>query len=673
MQPQPDIREGTFHARAIYAIAVAFSVFQIYMAAYSPISSLVIRSLHVGFLLLMTFVLAAQMRRKGNPLSLVDWLLGGAAFVLSFYHWIYEGDIIFRAGDPAPQDIIVGSIVVAMVFEAARRTMGWALPSICGLFLAYAMFGEYLPAPLHHRGYGFDQIVDHMYLGTEGIYGIPVYVSSTYLFLFILFGSFLEQAGMVRLFTDFAMGTVGHTRGGPAKVSTVSSALMGTINGSGVANVVTTGQFTIPLMKRFGYRPEFAGAVEATASMGGQIMPPVMGAVAFIMAETLNIAYVEVVRAATIPAMLYFATILWMVHLEAGRTGLHGLPKEECPDPWAALRKNAYLLLPLVGLVYLLFAGYTPLFAGTVALALTVVLILGRTIGGQLGSLVLRTLFWVVIGVLAAGFFRYGIDAVFLLVAALVAINLFLHGGRETLRLAVDSLALGARNALSVGVACALVGVIIGVMTLTGLATTFARVIIDVAGHSLFLSLALTMLTCLVLGMGIPTIPNYIITSSLVGPALLDLGVPLIVSHMFVFYFGIMADLTPPVALAAFAASAIARAPALKIGVQCMRIAVAGFVVPFMAVYDPALLLVGDNYTDSVYMVGKALFAIVLWGMASIGYLFGPVPLFSRIAGTVAAGLLVAALPWTDAAGLALGAATLGFEWARCRRRTAEV
>ncbi|HSK39776.1 MAG TPA: TRAP transporter fused permease subunit, partial [Arenibaculum sp.] len=293
--PLPD--RSTLPGKLVFAIAVAFSAFQIWTAAFTPLSSLVVRSFHVGFLLLLTYALCAALR-PGRAAAARDWVLGIVAFALGTYHWIFEEDILLRAGWPSTTDLVVGFVMVALVFEAARRVMGIALPVICALFLGYALFGEYLPYPLDHRGFGADQVVDHMFLGTEGIFGTPVFVSSTYIFLFILFGSFLERAGMISLFTDLAMGTVGHTRGGPAKVAVVSSALMGTINGSGVANVVTTGQFTIPLMKRSGFRPAFAGAVEATASMGGQIMPPVMGAVAFIMAETINVPYVEVVQAA---------------------------------------------------------------------------------------------------------------------------------------------------------------------------------------------------------------------------------------------------------------------------------------------------------------------------------------------------------------------------------------
>jgi TRAP transporter 4TM/12TM fusion protein len=654
--------------RVLFAIGVAFSSYQVYTAAFAPLSSIVMRALHVSFLLLMTFVMFPTFARQGRRGAWVGWLLALAGVAIGLYQWVFEADLIQRSGDMTTADLVVGVTLIVLVFEAARRIMGIALPIICAFFLAYGLFGDHLPGMLAHRPFGFDQIINQLSFGTEGIYGIPIYVSSTYIFLFILFGTFLEQAGMIKLFTDFSLGTVGHTRGGPAKVAVVASGLMGTINGSGVANVVTTGQFTIPLMKRFGYKADFAGGVEATSSMGGQIMPPVMGAVAFIMAETIGVPYVAIMKAATIPALLYFASAFWMVHLEAGRLRLLGMPKADCPDALAAVRENWHLILPLAALVYLLFAGYTPLFSGTVGLALTVILIFGMAVALRLPVTWLRVLFWVGLGVLSSAFFKFGIGAVFGVVALLVAVNLYARGGRKVLGLAVKGLAEGARNALSVGVACALVGVIIGVMTLTGAATSFGGFVIQLGEHSLFLSLLLTMFACLVLGMGIPTIPNYIITSSLAAPALLALGVPLIVSHMFVFYFGIMADLTPPVALAAFAASPIAQASGLRIGMQAMRIAIAGFVVPFMAVYDPALMLQSGTWLDTAYIVVKALVAIGLWGAASIGYLWSPMTWPERICAAASAFLLVVAAPITDEAGFALGAALVAYHRARGRR-----
>ncbi len=647
---------GTGLRGAVFAVAILFSSYQIWMAAFHPLSSQVIRALHVGFVLLMIFILYPPLQGGSTGAArlgkILGWTLGLVGFVFSLYHWVFESDLTARAGELIPMDWVIGVTIVALVFEAARRAMGWGLPLICGIFLLYGLFGQHLPGPLAHRGFGLDQIVSTLAFGTEGIYGTPAYVSSTYIFLFILFGAFLEQAGMINLFNDFALGTVGHTRGGPAKVSVISSALMGTINGSGVANVVTTGQFTIPLMKRFGYAPAFAGGVEATASMGGQIMPPVMGAVAFIMAETINVPYVDIVKAAVIPAMLYFFTAFWMVHLEAGRKGLTGLSREECPNPWTAVRQRWYLLLPLIGLVALLFSGYTPMFSGTVGLALTVVLIFGAAVASGVRGTPLRALFWVLLGFACAGFFYFGVGTFIVVTLLLVALTYIRRTGGDARRLALAALADGARHALPVAIACALVGVIIGIINLTGVAAELGGRIILIGEKSLFLALFLTMLTCLVLGMGIPTIPNYIITSSLAAPVLLQLGVPLIVSHMFVFYFGIMADLTPPVALAAFAAAPIARESGLKIGMQAVRIAIAGFVVPYMAVYSPALMLQGGTWLATVWVVFKALVAVTMWGAGAIGYLFGPLNWLERLVAVASASLLVVALPMTDEVGL---------------------
>jgi TRAP transporter 4TM/12TM fusion protein len=402
--------------------------------------------------------------------------------------------------------------------------------------------------------------------------------------------------------------------------------------------------------------------------MGSQLMPPVMGAVAFIMAETINVPYVEVAKAALLPALLYFGAVFWMVHLEAKRAGLKGLPKDECPSALAAVKQRWYLLIPLVVLVYLLFSGFTPMFSGTVGLALTAIVILGSALILQVSSNALRMVFWIALGIACAGFFKLGIGVVFGVIAALVAACWFVKGGRETLRTCVHALAEGARHAVPVGIACALVGVIIGVVSLTGIATTFAGYILAIGQNNLFLSLVLTMITCLVLGMGIPTIPNYIITSSIAAPALLDLGVPLIVSHMFVFYFGLMADLTPPVALACFAAAPIARASGFKISLWAVRIAAAGFVVPFMAVYDPALMMQGDSLLAIVYMFVKGAFAIGLWSFAVVGFLSRPLAWWERLIAFAAGVALVLALPISDQLGFALGILLVAQHLWRARR-----
>ncbi len=654
--------------KLVAGVALAFSTYQLIIAAFSPLSSLPTRSLHVGFLLVLSFLIYPIGKNADrHKIAWFDLALAAVGAALSLYHLVFEAELVQRSGDPTTIDLAVGTIVIVLLFEAARRVLGVALPIVCGTFLAYGLFGQFLPSAIAHRGYGFDQIVGQLFLGTEGIYGIPTLVSATYIFLFILFGSFLEHAGMIGLFNNIALGFVGHARGGPAKVAVISSGMMGMISGSGVANVLTVGQFTIPLMKRFGYTPVFAGAVEATASMGGQIMPPVMGAVAFIMAETLNVPYVTIVKAAIIPAVLYYLTAFAMVHLEAGRKGLHGIPKADCPNPWEAIRQKWYLLLPLAVLVFMLFDGFTPMFSGIVGLALTAVLILGAGIASGFRSTSFRVVFWVSLGIASASFFKFGVWPIIAMIGLLVAANFVATGGRATLAVMRGSLIGGARQAVAVGIACAIVGVIIGVLTLTGAASNFAGFVLEVGARSLLLSLLLTMIVCLILGMGIPTIPNYIITSAIAAPALLKLGVPLIVSHMFVFYFGIMADLTPPVALAAFAAASIAKASPMKIGWKATHIAIAGFVIPFMAVYDPSLMLQGGTLLDTAYVVFKAIVAIILWGAASIGYLRGTLNWPERIVATVAAFLLVVALPWTDEAGFALGAAVVAWHAYRYR------
>ena len=672
----PDTLEG----KILFAIAIAFSLFQLATAAHVlDLPSQLVRSYHVGFLMLLVFPLMAAARHRPAAWHVIAWTLALIGFAVALYQWWEYNALILRSGDPTQLDISVGVVALTVLFAATYLLMGPALPILAGTFLFYCLLGHLLPAPLNHRGYDFAQVIDHMAFGTEGIYGIPTYVSSTYIFLFILFGAFLERAGMVQLFTDVSLGLVGSSRGGAAKVSVISSGMMGTISGSGVANVVTTGQFTIPLMKRFGYRAAFAGGVEATSSMGGQIMPPVMGAVAFIMAETLDVPYHEVVKAALVPAVLYFASAFWMVHLEAGKRGLLGLSADELPSAKRALTKQWHLLLPLAMLVYLLFSGYTPLFAGTVGLALTVLLILGASAALGLPEGVIRIIFWIGLGLVGAAFLKYGIAIVGLGIAALILVNMAMHHGREAVWSTIVGLAEGAKTALSVGIACAIVGIIIGTMTLTGAATTFGGFIVSVGKESLFLSLVLTMITCIILGMGIPTIPNYIITSSLAGPALEQLGVPLIVSHMFVFYFGILADLTPPVALACFAAAPIARETGLRISMEAIKVAAAGFVIPYMAVYTPALMLQDGGpiaaawgYPLAVtYIIFKVTIAIALWGAAVIGFLKTNMAWWERLLAAIAAITLIAALPLTDEIGFVLAILAVAIHWWRTRHTNA--
>ena len=364
------------------------------------------RGVHVGFLLLMTFGLIGNFTAKSDFGRALGWLIGGAGFLCGLYQWIFYADLIARDGDPTRARSRGRHAACRADLRRHAAADGTGAAADVRRCLLYWFFGQYLPPPFNHRGYDFDQVITHLSFGTEGFYGVPIYVSATYIFLFILFGSFLERAGMIQLFTDVSLGLFGRARGGPAKVAVFASGMMGTISGSGVANVVTVGQFTIPLMIKFGYRRAFAAGVEATASMGGQIMPPVMGAVAFIMAETLGVEYSEIVKAAVIPAILYFASAFWMVHLEAGKHGLVGMKRSEIPSAWKALVTRWYLVLPLVALVYMLFEGFTPLYAGSMGLALTVALILGASITLGLLQHRVRYIFWIGLALVVAAVSR---------------------------------------------------------------------------------------------------------------------------------------------------------------------------------------------------------------------------------------------------------------------------
>jgi TRAP transporter 4TM/12TM fusion protein len=665
-----DVREGWL---AVISMAAIFVLLERYAGG---LPSQVLRTMHVGFLCLVgALALSASLAAERKVERVLLWLTGGAGFLAGLYQWQFYFDLVQRSGDLLTRDVVVGVIALMTLFVLVWRILGPALPVMAGIFLAYCLFGNHLPAPLDHRGYDVAQVIEHMVFGTEGIYGTPTLVSATYIFLFILFGSFMEQAGVIRFFNEVSMAAFGRARGGPGKVCVASSALMGTVSGSGVANVVASGQFTIPLMKRFGFTSAFAGGVEATSSMGGQIMPPVMGAVAFIMAETIDVPYAEIAKAAIIPALLYFFACFWSVHLEAGKRGLEGLPKDQLPSFVAEVKANWHLILPLVALVYLLFAGFTPLFSGAVALALTVVLILGVAIAAGLPVTGLRVVFWLALAGICAYSVAMSVAVVALVTLALIVPALLSGRGREALVACRWALADGARQALPVGLACALVGIIIGTMTLTGLGTIVGNAVVSVGQNNLPLALVLVMVFSLILGMGIPTIPNYIITSSLAAPILLHLGVPLLVSHMYVFYFGIMADLTPPVALAAFAAAPMAKESGLRIAVQAVRIALPVFIVPYLTVADPVLLLQpvpgleGVAYwLDVGYVAAKATLAVVLWGIAAFGYLNGRVSWAGRALAAAAAGFLIFPTIATDLIGFALALSFFGWQLLTARR-----
>jgi TRAP transporter 4TM/12TM fusion protein len=499
-----------------------------------------------------------------------------------------------------------GVIAIAMVIEATRRTMGIFLPLLAIATVLYGIFGPYLPGGLAHRGYSVPRVVAHLYKGTEGIYGIPVGVVATFVFHFVLFGIMAQLTGLGQLFVNLATIAAGRFAGGPAKVSVVSSGLFGMISGSAIANTVTTGVMTIPLMKRVGFAPRFAGAVEASASCGGQITPPIMGAAAFIMAETLGIPYSQLILVAVIPAALHYIAILWMVHLEAKRLKLAGMPPEEIPSLAWVLKSSWHLFIPLVVMVTLLLMQYTPFLAAFWGITLTIACSWIPKLLGPLGK--------------------------------------GMTGLAITPRALVQGFEMGAKSALGIGAACACVGFVLGITTLTGMGFKFSAFVIDLSGtaaaalHALdplgwfelkdltiLFGLLFTAIACIIMGSGVPTTPTYIILASIVAPALAQLGVPQLATHFFVFYYGVLADVTPPVALAAFAAAGIARSEPMRTGLTAFRLSMGKVLVPFAFVYTPALLFVDFTWGQFIVSLVGCLVAIMGLGAAYTGYAGRPI------------------------------------------------
>jgi len=515
--------------------------------------------------------------RKGSSRQSIpwyDWLLAGLSALGCGYIVFFFNDIARRGAAVFPHDLWLGIMTMVLVLEAGRRVSGKVLPMLSILFLLYCYFGRQMPGVFMHRGYSISRIVQHMYLVPEGIFGVALGVSSTFVFIFILFGAFLSSCGGARFFTNLALALAGRSPGGPAKVAIVASGLLGTINGSSVANVATTGVFTIPLMKRVGYRPEFAGAVEAAASTGGQFMPPIMGAGAFVMSEFLQVPYLRIAAAAAIPAIIYYLALYFNVHCRAQRRGLKGLPGKDLPKVTDVLLHDGHLLIPLGVVLYALLSKYTPLAAA----------------------------FWGVISVFAVSFLR--------------------PHTRMNIRDLLKTMEEGARSALGVALACAMVGFIVGTSSLTGLGFVISNNIIELAHGRLFFTLLLGMVACLVLGMGLPTTANYIVTSTIIAPALIKMHVLPLAAHMFVFYFGIMADLTPPVCLAAFTGAGIAGANPTQTGFQATRLALVAYLLPFTFIYSPAILLESPNLPYLFLLVVSAVVGVISLSGAFQGWLF---------------------------------------------------
>mgnify|MGYP000951679901 FL=1 len=600
----------------ICAICILFSCFQLYTAIFGVLDAHLQRTIHLCFGLVLIYLLyparKSWSRKKMNPL---DAILAVLSVVATMYLVINYKELVTRAGMNTPTDIVIGVIGVLLVFEATRRTVGWPMLTVALVFLAYAFLGPYMPGILAHRGVSFDELVSHLYFTTEGIFGVPMGVSSTFIFLFILFGAYLDATGLGKFFIDFANALAGWAVGGPAKVAVLSSGLMGTVSGSSVANVAGTGSFTIPMMKKLGYRPSFAGAVEAAASTGGQLMPPVMGAAAFLMAEFVGVPYIDVVKAAVIPALLYYTGIWLSVHYEAKKYGLKGTPREELPKFGPLLKEKGHLAFPLIVIVYLLVTGYTPMRAALYAIGLTIVCACLR------------------------------------------------KNTRITFKQFVDGLIVGAQSVLGVLIACASAGIIIGVVTKTGVGLKLATALLDLAGGQMLPAMFFTMITSLILGMGVPTTANYVITSTIAAPALVQMKVPVLAAHMFAFYFGIVADVTPPVALAAYAGAGIAGANPMKTGVTAAKLAIAAFVVPYIFVLAPQLLMI--NATAPTILMAMVTAIIGMWGLslAMIGFCQHPLNAIQRIAFFIGGLCLIIPGSMTDLIGIVI--LLLGYQWQR--------
>ncbi len=646
MQMRPMAPPATWVTGILLA---ALSCFHYYTAGFGLLRESTHRGIHLAFVLGLIFLVFGFTKKSKTDgflaigrIPIYDWLLAIVAAVTCFYVPFVFDDLAFRVGDPLPVDVIFGSLMVILTLEATRRSMGIALPIIALGFILYALFGQYAPGVLVHPGASWKGLVNHLYLTSQGIYGIAVGVVATYVFHFVLFGVLANRVGAGQLFIDLASCVAGRYAGGPAKVSVFSSALFGMISGSSIANTVTTGALTIPAMKRVGYRPHFAAAVEATSSTGGQITPPIMGAAAFIMIEFLEMPYRTILLAATVPALMHYLGIFTMVHLEAKRLGLRGLRPDEMPQFVKVLREGWPALIPLVLLIAIISSGRTPYNAA----------------------------FWGITACIVVGFLN--------------------PRNRLTLPDLYGCLKLGAKYALAVGAAAAAVGIIVGVVSLTGMgfkvsfmvtstAQQLAELIVpfipfgltDLSGATLFLTLIFTAIACILLGAGIPTTATYIVLVSIAAPALGLLGVAPIVAHFFVFYYGVLADITPPVALAAYAGAGIAGANPFKAGNTAFRLASAKALVPFVFVYSPAMLIVTDGFTWQVFVstvIGCAI-GIMLIGAALTGYFLTNMTMVERVVTFFAALLFVAPGIKSGAIGLVLIAPVLVSQFVRTNRK----
>ena len=577
-------------AGIVMILAVTLSIYQLYTAGIAALTALVQRSIHLGAILSLTFLLKPPFKGarkdKFTFWLCLDWCLVVAAICCTFYICYNLTAIFERQGDWLRSDLVVSIIGTILVLEACRRVIGFIMTGICAAGILYAMYGPYMPELIIHKGYSIERITTTLWLTTEGIFGIPIGVAATFVFVFVLFGAILETTGGGAFFIDLAYSLTGRFSGGPAKTSVVASGFMGSVSGSAVGNVVATGSFTIPMMKKVGYRPHVAGAIEAAASTGGQLMPPIMGAGAFLMAEFTNTSYLTIIKVALIPAIMYYITVILFVHYEAQKFGLKGQPKESLPRIMNVIKKGLHFIIPVVILIYVLVSNYSPMMAGFVAVMSTLAT-----------SLIANTV-------------RWAVDTTRLPRGDSQRISLGRFGLNE-FQLLIRALENGAKNAIMVSVACAAAGIIVGMVTLTGMGLKFSSLVLDLSYGIKVLAILLIGAASLVLGMGLPVTASYIVLATLAGPALMDMGVPIMVAHMIVFWYSQDANVTPPVSLASFAGAGVAGANPMKTAFTSWKLAKGLYIIPIVMAYRP-LLGMGKDYELMHWEVGLAMLITTL-------------------------------------------------------------
>ena len=670
-------------------LLIALSFFHYYTAGFGLLRETTHRGVHMAFVLGLIF-LVFSIRRANNakppearwwaPLGIGahDWLSALAAALASLYVPYIFDDLAFRVGNPMPMYVLIATVLIAVLLEATRRSVGWPLPAIAVLMMVYALYGRHFPGIFVHPGATWRGLVNHLYLTSQGIYGIALGVVATYVFHYVLFGVLATRIGLGKFFIDLATALTGRFAGGPAKVSIFGSALFGMISGSSIANTVTVGSLTIQAMIRLGYPRHFAAAVESTASTGGQITPPIMGAAAFLMVEFLNIPYQQIILAAVAPAFMHFFGVFCQVHFEAKKRGMRGLARHEMPDVKAVLKQGWPTAAPLVVLIVVLFSGYTPYLAAFWGITACMVLALtGRDPFVAVGM---------TLAVVAADLTGWLTEpiALFPLLAALAAVSAILAArsgeGRRRANELIDSFIVGAKYAIAVGAAAATVGVIVGVVTLTGVGFKISNIVTSMAGSlagwtglalpaflfdlkdwTLFYTLVMTAVVCILLGCGVPTTANYIIMVTVAAPALVLLGLQPLTAHFFVFYYGVLADITPPVALAAYAAASMAAADPFKTGNTAFRLGMAKALVPFVFAYAPVMLIVTKGFTwyGFIEVIAGCLMGVVLLAAGLTGYMLAPMRWWER-APILLGGVLMMAPSWT-ATGLGALAALPAF------------